>query len=122
MKQVLLVALFFASASLSGQSSTITSTYHAWEWNEHECIYKWSVTFENNSNKSYSGVKFRLILRNINSGNIVYSKLHTVSIQLGPYEAVPSPKFRLAGEICGLDDMYNSLSEHHFDALIISAW
>jgi len=103
------------------QHPSLTIPRHSWDWNENGCIYRWSVTCSNSSGKTYTGVKFRLTLRDKTDFEVIYSKIHTVPLNIGPEETTPSPKFRLSGELCGIDDL-DGLDGYLFDAEILSAW
>ena len=120
--RLLLSIVFSAFAFFSqGQHPTVSVVRHSWDWNANQCLYRWSVICSNSSSKTYAGIKFKLTLRRKADYTVIYSKIHTTTISLGPNETVPSTKFQLAGEICGLDDL-DSMADYYLETEVISAW
>jgi hypothetical protein len=121
MRSFLFLILMVISIRMVAQHPSVSVSRHSWDWNDNGCIYRWSVTCSNFSGKIYTGVKFKLTIRSRIDHEVIYSKVHTVTLNLGPHETIPSPKFRLAGELCGIDDL-DSMEDHFLETEVIAAW
>jgi hypothetical protein len=105
-KILITISILTYTLNLHAQTQTknhlIDGTYHQWRINEYDCIDKWSVTFENKTQKNITSITFKLIIKEIKTGIVLYKKTHTVYLNISSDEIVPSPYFNLTQELCGL--------------------
>ena len=120
-----LLSIFFGliiSLHLSAQTETknhlIDDTYHQWKWNEEGCFDKWSVTFENKTQKTITSVTFRLIIKEKETDVVRYKKTHKVDLNLLSYEIAPSPYFNLSHELCGLENIEDLEGYYYYTEVI----
>ena len=116
---LIFVVTLNATAQTETKNHLIDDTYHQWKWNEDGCFNKWSVTFENKTQKNISSVTFRLIIEEKESSVIRYKKTHTVTLNLLAQEVVPTSYFNLSQELCGLKNT-DDLEGYYYYTEVIS--